>query len=259
MVYRKANKRTTEVWSIAERLFQKDYYLRMRLFDVLVKPVILYGAEVTGCVGGERYEAIQRRYAKWTLGLPKATRTAVLETECSLKPITVARFERTMNYISKCNATELVVAARGERKARNGNWWSKLKSTLQGLGWNADEALERLAMDASFRLQLGRRMEDQLLQSRGVELKKATFYAQNVGPPPYLKGEHFKTVGRLRCEAESWAHQDWRDSKICRVCGDVGTCVALRRCVYAQDHMGNCRRGTEVGSLPKSTGVNNCK
>ena len=57
-------------------------------------------------------------------------------------------------------------------------------------------------------------------------------------------------VGSPRLEGQQDLSGVWRRD------GDVGTCVALRRCVYAQDHMGNCRRGTEVGSLSKSTGIN---
>ena len=59
-------------------------------------------------------------------------------------------------------------------------------------------------------------------------------------------------VGSPRLEGQQDLPGVWRRD------GDVGTCFALRRSVYAQDHMGNCRRGMEVGSLPKSTGVNNC-
>lgn len=43
---------------MAERLFPNEFPLRMKLFDVLVKPIILYAAEITGFDRCDQYERI---------------------------------------------------------------------------------------------------------------------------------------------------------------------------------------------------------
>lgn len=218
VVSRKANRRATEVWSLAERLFPNQFYLRMRMFEALVKPIILYASEVTGFEAADQYEIIQRRYAKWTLGLPKQTRTAVVERECSLQPVAIERLSRALKYLSKDNSSDLVQIAKEAEKARNHLWWKTAGAQMESLGWNAADAFKLIVSDPSFASILTERAKDQYHQKQGCDLERIFFYNQWSGPPPYLTKEGYKTVARLRCGAESWDSDKWRENTVCRVC-----------------------------------------
>ena len=58
----KANGTVGRIWSLAERKFRNAWELRMRLFEIMVKGVILYGAENWGWREWKEIEGIKMKY-----------------------------------------------------------------------------------------------------------------------------------------------------------------------------------------------------
>ena len=54
---------------MGERKFKHSWRRRMRLFDALVRSVMVYGAEIWGWKKRERLERMQERYIRWSLGV----------------------------------------------------------------------------------------------------------------------------------------------------------------------------------------------
>ena len=118
------------------------------------------------------------------------------------------------------NASDLVTNARNSEKPRKHEWWKTLNRVMENLGWSDKEALVRLEKDGWFRREVIRRAEDQFLQGQMCALRSVDFYEPWLGPPPYLYRGNFRAVARLRCGAETWAHDKWRAETRCRVCLD---------------------------------------
>ena len=50
------------VWNLGERDFKRSWKRKIRLFDALVKSVMMYGAEIWGWERREEIERMQERY-----------------------------------------------------------------------------------------------------------------------------------------------------------------------------------------------------
>ena len=216
-VARKANRRATEVWSIAQRLFPENFAVRMQMFEKLVLPIILYAAEVTGYSGGEEYEKIHRRYTKWTLGLPGSARTCVIGKEVGSVPVHVMRLKCALRYESRPHVSPLAAAAARQSERSDHSWGTARRERLNALGWDCGTALRRLKMEEGFGTLLLSTARDQELQKREVAVRKVHWYAPAV--TLYLAKPHFQQIARLRCGAEWRAEDKWRGGATCRGCG----------------------------------------
>lgn len=61
----KANAVMGRMWSIGERRFRNNWKLRMRLFDAMVKGIVMYGVEIWGWKEQTEIERLQEKYMKW--------------------------------------------------------------------------------------------------------------------------------------------------------------------------------------------------
>lgn len=222
-VARKVNKRATEVWSLGERLFPSSYPTRLQMWHSLVLPIILYAAEVTGFGDYDRYEAIQRRYFKWTLGLPKGTRSAVVYTEAGVMSVKSLCLARALKYENSL-PTRLSVtlrAAHTEMVSGAGHRWKESRRCrMNELGWAMSEAERRLA-EPQFWVIMHQRQRDQEIQLRRAATERLAWYQPpEQGRPQYLRTnfKDYKTVSRFRCGAEARTTETWRGSAICRMC-----------------------------------------
>ena len=158
----RANRRTTEVWSLGERLFKNSYKIREELFNTLVLPIILYGTEVTGFHETDVYEKIQRRYTKWVLGLPKGTRTAVLEVETSAISISAKRLERALKFENNIPQRRSSLLKAAHQAYMNwGNDDDDRGKVFRKLGWSLQEARERMHNSNGFWQAVAQRKIDQ--------------------------------------------------------------------------------------------------
>ena len=73
MIKGKTNGTVGRIWSIAKRRFKNAWDLRMRLFEIMVKGVVMYGAENWGWREWNEIECIKMKYVRWTLKLNRTT------------------------------------------------------------------------------------------------------------------------------------------------------------------------------------------
>lgn len=224
-VARKASRRATEVWSLGERLFPNSFPTRLQMWNSLVLPIFLYASEVTGYAEYEGYELIQRRYLKWTLGLPRGTRNAVLYTETGVKTIRSHALARALKYENRIpeRRSETLRAAHKAMLGGSGHLWKDARRRRYNeLGWSTTEAESQLVNPQFWQVMRQRQnyQEDQL---RVVNIRKCEWYqAPATERPQYLKDNYceYKIVSRFRCGAESRMSENWRGSVACRTCGE---------------------------------------
>jgi hypothetical protein len=72
--------------------------IQITLFDSLVKPVVMYGAEVWGPQNCQLADKLQIRFLKLTLGLSKYTPTVMVRGETGVYPISLDITARVLNY-----------------------------------------------------------------------------------------------------------------------------------------------------------------
>jgi len=72
--------------------------IQITLFDSLVKPVVMYGAEVWGPQNCQLADKLQIRFLKLTLGLGKYTPTVMVRGETGVYPISLDITARVLNY-----------------------------------------------------------------------------------------------------------------------------------------------------------------
>ncbi|KMQ84979.1 myb-binding protein 1a [Lasius niger] len=58
-----------QVWGIGQRKFAEDFKRRMWMFDLLVKNILMNGAEIWGWKEYETVERCKDKFIKWSLGL----------------------------------------------------------------------------------------------------------------------------------------------------------------------------------------------
>ena len=61
--------------------------LSVKLFEAIVKPVLLYGAEVWGCEDSAILERLQLKFYKYLLGLNKSTCSSMVYGELGVFPL----------------------------------------------------------------------------------------------------------------------------------------------------------------------------
>lgn len=189
----RATSRMTETWTIGEKRFEDNFYLRMNMFDSLVLPGAIYGCEVFGQTKFEELELMHRRYLKWTLGLNSDTRTSLLMYETKRTPIFLTTTSRARDYEKKAiNGTNRLLAACAKWTKRN-------------------------------RTDLERPIEDLTNQFWEETLTTCTESYRKIATPRLptylLNRRHIKKIARARCENEEWGRRSW-GSRTCRGCTD---------------------------------------
>ena len=191
------------------------------MFSSLVTPIIMYASEVTGYNECEGYERILRRYIKWTLGLPRGTRTAVIQSETGCPPLSIPRLIRAARYEASQPKRVSMLTREALTEARATEKWLARERRWNKLGWATQEVAARLG-DEGFIEAVKRRALDQFQQERQAKVDKLEWYlVPRSCPPPYLKkvNKDMKLIARFRCGAESRSTESWRVENSCRMCG----------------------------------------
>lgn len=123
--------------------FRTDVDLTIRLFDTLIKPILLYGSEVWGIeskpICNDPIEAVQTKFCKMLLGVnAKATNNAC-RSELGIFPLRAEMTLRPLKYWTRyMNAKDRKLsscAIKGEFNAQNKlNWAGKIKVKTDKLG-----------------------------------------------------------------------------------------------------------------------------
>ena len=220
----KAKKRASEVWSLGERLFPNNFQVRKKMFNSLVTPIMTYASEVTGYSECMDLDKVQRRFFRWTLGLPLGTRISILETETELitinqqRLISASRYENNMQ--SKCSLLLKKVFNDSRRMDLTDE---ERERAVNKMGWSAKEFDRLLRTREGFWREVKQRACDVAKQVRRADVRSTTWYiAQEDGLPGYLREPNgdMKLIARFRCGAMSRGTQSWRgDGGLCRLCG----------------------------------------
>ena len=87
--------------------------IQLQLFDVLVKPVVLYGCEVWAHEGTEVVEKLHLRFCKYILSLNKSTCTNMVYGELGITPLLLHAQSRMIMFWSK------IIEPTGQNKLSN--------------------------------------------------------------------------------------------------------------------------------------------
>lgn len=239
----KANGVVGRLWSIVERKFKSGWNLRMRLFDAMMKGILLYGAEQWGWKEWKEIERIQMKYIRWTMKLNKNTPWHTIRKDASRRKIAGDALKRALKFEEK-------ISKRGEEELERISWnqacrdeeeeWRKGERTGKDNGKR--EALEKagwsvMAWNESLRRGENRAEEiverTKLLETEDTEHEiEKSKYANDLKE---IQGEERRTytreemkrsrnglevVGRFRMGNEKRANEYWRkeEDKLCRVC-----------------------------------------
>ena len=97
----KANDTIERIWSIAERKFKDAWDLKMRLFEVMVKGVILYRAENWRWKEWKEIEQIKMKYVRWTLKLKRTTPWHTIRKDTEIRKVALEAAARAMEFEEK--------------------------------------------------------------------------------------------------------------------------------------------------------------
>jgi hypothetical protein len=129
------------------KFFRTDVDLTIKLFNTLIKPILLYGSEVWGAVSKpnmnvDPIEAVHVKFCKMLLGVgTKATNNACraelglfpIRTETTLRSIQA--WTRYMNSVEKLKLSDhAILDSITNSIANKNNWAGKIKHTLDRLG-----------------------------------------------------------------------------------------------------------------------------
>lgn len=191
------------------------------MFKSLVMPIILYATEVTGYSECDQYERIQRRYVKWTLGLPKGTRNAIVQSESGCPTVRSLRLMRAVKYESSQPRRKSPLTREALRECRASEELATRGRRWNGLGWSVSEVAQRLE-EPEFVESVRRRESDQSEQMQRAKVSGLDWYMEpRSHPPTYLQkmNKDMKIIARFRCGAETRSTEKWRSTDHCRMCG----------------------------------------
>ena len=77
--------------------------IQLQLFDVLVKPVLLYGCEVWAHEGTDILEKLHLRFCKYVLGVNKSTCTNMVYGELGATPLSLISQSRMVMFWASIN------------------------------------------------------------------------------------------------------------------------------------------------------------
>lgn len=229
-----------KVWGIGERKFKADVKWRLRLFDSLVKSVMMYGVEVWGWTEWDKMEKVQERYLKWILGLDIYTPGYVVMEEIKRDKFRIDTGERAHRYeerIRNDNRKELVKECWKERERDESRgvitrWGEKRMKYFHRCGWSTKELERRRELGESVGAMVKERDRDVQKQVREYEIETSKYAKRyreikKKGWPLYIRkgkdrnGEKFKILARARCGNEEKENRYWEKEELrrCELCG----------------------------------------
>ena len=228
------------VWSYEERKFKGDVKWRLKLFDSVVKGILLYGVEVWGYTEWKEVESLQEKYLRWILGLERHTPGYIVREEIRRDKVRVesgvraGRFEEKLERGKGGELGEVCMREKrkNERETRMDEW-SKESIKRRNFLWRC--GLSEIAMN-----ELGEnkwkcvKERDREVdgQERGEKIRASRSCvnyerAWGDGLPKYMRickrneGKKMQLIARWRCGNEELGNRYWltEERKACRICG----------------------------------------
>jgi hypothetical protein len=174
-----------------------DLKTKLEIFDHMIVPILLYGAEVWGIYGLKQIDKIQIKFYKYILGIhPKAMNMAVLG-EFGKFPLSCLALERSFKYWCKIQQDigslkhSIYVEQSTVLQNKSSSWVCKIKNKLNQLGVGYLYTNYNRDFDAFHTIQ--RRIRDQFIQSwretitTSPKMHHYAKYKNNFEFEPYLQ------------------------------------------------------------------------
>jgi hypothetical protein len=217
---RELKRRSSEVWSIGERLYKNNFIVRAQMFNSLVAPIALYAAEVTGFDCSDDYDVSRRRYMKWVLGLPQGTKSTIVDMESGGGCLRGVAFSRALKYEKGIGSkkSQLLKEAHTLLLKEETHWRTAREQRAREFGWTADALKEESQGDI---LQKVLAWESLHLRKRA---RRIPWYQPPKGrTPEYLlkRNPQMRMLARYRTGAAFRGNHHWSadNARQCRVCG----------------------------------------
>ena len=161
----KANKAYHSLQTLFEKN-QLDIQTKLKLFEIMVTPIMLYGAEVLGIYGHDEIDKLQMKFYKCKLGVNKQTPNAAVYGELGRYPLTHIAKERCVNYWLKIMSHQnpLLYNAYDDNKV----WAKRVVRFVERLGFG--NLLLNFNHEIYYKPLLLQRLRDQYIQSWNAKL-----------------------------------------------------------------------------------------
>lgn len=230
------------IWSLGERYFRGDIRWRLKLFDTIIKSIMVYGVEIWGWSEWQEVENLQT-YLRWILGVERTTPGYVVREELKREKIRVCTGGRALRYEERTQieATKKLPAecrkevVRGERRGERTKWSESREKYLNRCGVSSEWMEERAPGGGGLKDLLESRDKDTQAQERWASISKSKSavrykFIMTEGIPEYLRKSRgsrdrgVRTIARLRCGNEEWENKYWlrEEDRRCRICGREG-------------------------------------
>ena len=261
-----AQEKGRKAWLQIERKWSKwwggNLQLAWRLWDVCVKPILLYGSEVWGVKEWELLEREQLWVLRRTLGLERSTPKAIVLQETNRATLRVDILVRMWKFEHKMyGMDENRLVKRMWMDALNDEssaWKGLRKSAYERVGWSEQWVQQKFGMDevGASVAELKKRLLDVEIQERQSALARSTYNPQYARLqvhdilPKYLASNKLDRqekvlLARARCGAEERGRKVWMDEK-------YGECVLCKNGRDTWGHMANECVGVKDEWLEKS-------
>lgn len=145
---KKANVMMKWVWGFGERKLKKDWGWRVKLFDALVKCVLVYGVEIWGYREWREMEGVGGRYIRWMLGVDWNTPGYIVREEGKRNKMRIETGIRAMRYEETIRAGmrgEILKECINERiKDEKENVWSNERMEYMWRCGMSEDEFERI-------------------------------------------------------------------------------------------------------------------
>jgi len=214
------------------------------LFDKLVLPILLYGAEIWGCTTHKSIETVHIKFLKYVLGLPLSAPNASVLGECGRYPIRIQAILSSVKYWLKLNClgddrlpkAALKVQVRLDERNKT-CWITGIKDILFGYGFGIVYMQGQVGDVKMFIMELKERLckhynsvwLNEVEQNKRLE-SYATFKSL-LEPEKYLtcieNMQYRKILSKFRCSCHLFMIERGRhlgikrQDRLCTMCGVV--------------------------------------
>lgn len=248
---RKARVAMGWVWSYGERKFKGDIRWRLKLFDSIVKGVLMYGVEIWGYKEWEEIEKLQTKYLRWIVGVDWRTPGYIVREELKREKIRISAGERAGRFEERMTEGKVgeigKICMREKRKderEREEKEWTRESLERRGYLWRCRRSEEAINGEGEDKWRMARMRDKEVdEQERGEKVRNTRSckeYQRVEGIPGYVRenrrkkdGKKIQTIARWRCGNETKGN--WyclkEQERRCRLCGREGEDMRhLKKC-----------------------------
>ena len=193
----KASKLISRIRSLCKRYDEMDPKILFSIFDVKIKPLLLYGCEVWGVKVRDQVEKTHVRFCKTVLNVGRTTPNCLAQSECGRYHLFVTYHLRAIKYWSKLLVMdERRYASKCYKQCyihdQNGrcNWASDIRKLLNSLGFGFAWFYQSIGNKQAFLSQVKQRLCDISQQELSSNIRRFSpeyfDFHPTIAPAPYL-------------------------------------------------------------------------